>query len=184
MIRSFIRFAAPISLGVLAASLAALGGESKADAATATSNMTVSATVSASCTISAGALAFGAYDPVSTNRVTPRDASATLAVACTAGSPAYITLGQGTTAASGSTNAAPLRQMNDGGSNVLAYDLFSDTTRLVVWGNTGSTTVAGTGLGITPDGTSQNIPVFGRIPAGQNVPAGTYGDTVVATVQF
>src|SRR5262245_28710611 len=56
-----------------------------ARAATATSTMNVSATVSNTCTISAGALAFGTYDPVSANASLPLRATATLTVNCTNG---------------------------------------------------------------------------------------------------
>ncbi len=145
---------------------------------TATSNMSVSATVSANCTITAGALAFGAYDPIVANASTPLPGTATLTVACTSGSPATVTLDQGLNPAGGSTNAAPLRQMATGG-NFLSYSLFQDNAYSVPWGNT-----AGTGAAYTGTGASGSITVYGQVAAGQNVPAGTYQDTVVATITF
>lgn len=151
---------------------------SGAFAGTATSNMAVSATVTANCTITAGALAFGAYDPIVANATTPLPGNATLTVTCTNGSPTTITLDQGLNPAGGSTNAAPLRQMISGG-NFLSYGLFQDNALTVTWGNT-----AGTGVAYTGTGVAGSVTVFGVVPAGQNVPAGTYNDTVVATITF
>jgi spore coat protein U-like protein len=105
--------------------------------------------------------------------------TATLTVTCTSGAAATITLGQGANAASGSTDAAPLRQLSDGSSHVLSYSLFQDNGHSTAWGNT-----SGTGASYTGVGTSTNVSVYGQVTAGQNVPAGSYSDTVVATVTF
>ena len=160
----------------------ALGGSSlltgTADGATDTADLTVTATVAANCTISSSGLAFGAYDPVSTNAASPLDGSGAVSVTCTSGSVGDITLGQGANADTGSTDAAPLRRMSDG-TDHLAYFLYSDSGRTTVWGNTAETDVAHTGTG-----TSTDITVYGQVTAGQNVPAASYTDTVVATVTF
>lgn len=163
---------------VLAIACMLIAGASSAFAGTATSNMGVSAIVSANCTISAGALAFGAYDPVVANAATPLPGTATLTVTCTNGAPSTLTLDQGLNPAGGSTNAAPLRQMASGG-NFLSYSLFQDNALTVPWGNT-----AGTGAPYTGTGASGSVTVYGQVAAGQNVPAGTYNDTVVATITF
>jgi spore coat protein U-like protein len=147
-------------------------------AGTATSNMSVTATVTANCTITANAMNFGAYDPIVANAAAPLNGSTTVNVACTNGSPATITMDQGLNPAGGSTAAAPLRQMVSGG-NFLAYSLFQDNANTIVWGNTAGTGVASTGTGV-----SVAVNVFGQVAAGQNVPAGAYGDTVVATITF
>lgn len=163
---------------VLAMACILILAASSAFAGTATSNMSVSATVSANCTISAGALAFGAYDPVVANAASPLPGTATITVTCTNGSPATLTLDQGLNPAGGSTNAAPLRQMASGG-NFLSYALFQDNAFTIPWGNT-----AGTGVAYTGTGVSGSVSVFGQVAAAQNVPAGTYNDTVVATITF
>jgi spore coat protein U-like protein len=149
-----------------------------AHAGSATSDMSVTMSVGNNCTISAGTLAFGAYDPVSANATTAKDGAATLAVNCTNGSTATITLGQGSNADVASTDAAPLRRAISG-SDYLSYALFSDSGRTTAWGNT-----AGTGAGYTGTGGSTNVTVYGRVPAGQNVPYGSYSDTVVTTITF
>jgi spore coat protein U-like protein len=61
----------------------------------------------------------------------------------------------------------------------LSYSLFQDSTRATVWGND-----AATGVGHTGTGASSALTVYGSVGSGQNVPAGTYADTVVATVTF
>jgi spore coat protein U-like protein len=143
-----------------------------------TSNMAVSASVAANCTISAGALNFSAYDPIVTNASAALDGTATVTVTCTSGASTTVTLGQGANADSGSTAAAPLRRMLSG-SNYLSYALYQNAGRTTVWGDT-----AGTGVGHTGTGTATGITVYGRVAGGQNVPAGAYSDTVVATVTF
>ncbi|WP_426752812.1 Csu type fimbrial protein [Myxococcus sp. Y35] len=152
---------------------------SPALAGTATSNLNVSATVSANCTISTAAVAFGAYDPVSANAAAGLDGTGSVTVSCTSGSGAVITLGQGNNSDTGSTEMAPLRRMSDGAANFLAYALYQDAPRTTAWGNTAETGVPHLGTG-----TATSITIFGTIAAGQNVPAATYNDSVVATITF
>ena len=171
-----------VRLAVVAALAVAGIGTSPTFAATDTDNLLVSASVTATCTIATAPVAFGAYDPTS---VSDLDGTGTVSVLCTNGTAGYVTLGQGLNADGGSTDAIPLRQMAGGaaGAGRLAYHLYSEATRTDVWGNTGST-----GLNHAGDGTSTDLTVYGTIPAGQNVIAGSggtaYADTVVATVTF
>jgi spore coat protein U-like protein len=147
-------------------------------AGTATSNLSVTATVSNNCTSATVAMAFGAYDPVSAHASSDLDGTGTVTVTCTKNASTTITLGQGSNADTGSTDAAPLRRLKVG-SNYLSYGLYSDSGRSTVWGNT-----SGTGKAHTGTGTATDMTVYGRIPWGQNVPTGSYTDTVVATVNF
>lgn len=165
----------------LVAGLAAAGwlDAPSAEAGSATANLTCSASVSANCLISTTALAFGSYDPVSANASSPLAATGGVSVTCTTGASPVVTLGQGSNPGSGSLDAAPLRQMSDGNGDNLAYNLYQDSGHATVWGNT-----SGTGATATADGTSHTLTVYGSIAAGQNVPIGTYGDTVVASVAF
>lgn len=163
--------------GVVVVMGVALVGVAEADAGTATSNLGVSATVSSTCSITAGSLAFGAYDPVAGTQI---DGTATISVSCTRGATATVTLGQGANANAGSTDTVPLRRMKDSGTNRLSYSLFSESTRTTTWGNT-----APTGLGYTASSSSATaLTVFGRITSAQDVPAGSYTDTVLATITF
>ena len=154
--------------GVAAAMLLAPGLQ-PARAATATSSIAVSATVLSFCTISASPLAFGNYSNVVLNATT------SLAVTCTVGTTYNVglDLGQG----SGATTAVRRMTLNTG---TLAYALYSDAARSVVWGNTvGTNTVAGTG-----NGTAQTLTVYGQIPGSQAVAPGAYVDTVTATITY
>jgi spore coat protein U-like protein len=169
-------------LAVAVAMAAGMVGAGSSIAATDTDNLLVSASVTATCTISTTPVAFGAYDPTS---VSDLPATGAVTVLCTNGTAGYITLSEGANPDGASSAAVPLRQMAGGaaGAGRLAYRLYSEATRTDVWGNTGST-----GLAHTGDGTSTALTVYGTIPAQQNVIAGSggtaYADTVVATVTF
>ncbi len=148
---------------------------------TATSSMTVTATINPNCTISANPLAFGVYDPVVTNASSPLTTSTTLAVTCTAGDTPTVTLGQGSHAAGDSTDASPDRRMLatvNATSYYLSYTLLQpdDATP---WGNT-----SGTGYGYLGTGTAGSITVNGSVGQNQQMPAGNYSDSVVATITF
>lgn len=166
-------------LVVAGATALALGATTGVQALTQTSNLSVTASVSANCAISTAPVAFGAYDPTVVNASADLDGTGTVNVTCTSGASTTVTLGQGANADTGSTDAVPLRRMNDGATNYLAYFLYSEATRTTVWGNT-----AGTGLAHTGTGSQVGLTVYGRVTGGQNVPTGSYSDTVVATVTF
>jgi spore coat protein U-like protein len=145
--------------------------------ATATANLTVTAQVEATCTVTTTTLAFGSYDPTSANVSSPLDGTATVAVTCTSGTSATIGLGQGLYAAGGSTDLVPLRRLFNGATGYLSYYLYEDASRAVAWGSAGPV-VIGTGV-------QDSHTVYGRISAGQtSAPAGSYSDTVVATVTY
>jgi spore coat protein U-like protein len=162
--------------GLVAVTLLATSGA--ASAGTATSNLDVSATVAASCTIDAtGGLAFGAYDPVVTNKAVALDGQGTINTVCTNGATAVVTLDEGSHADDGSTPAAPVRRMIAGTDQFLSYNLYTDNTHGTVWNGT-------TGQDVTGSGDIVGTIVYGSVPAGQNVKADTYNDTVKATVTF
>ncbi|BAY20616.1 hypothetical protein NIES2100_03580 [Calothrix sp. NIES-2100] len=176
MVRRFTLASALLVTGSVFASVAI---PMTAMAGSATSNLGVSASVTANCTISTSALTFGAYDPVSANASSALTGTGSVTTACTSGASATITLGQGSNADTGSTDAAPLRMMSDGGGNNLSYGLYTDAGHSTAWGNT-----SGTGVAHTGTGTAAQITIYGSIAGGQNVPAGSYSDTVLATVSF
>ncbi len=157
----------------LAAALLLLAPSTAAAAGTATGNLAVSATVIASCSVvTTNPLAFGNYDPIS---ATPNDAATTISVTCTNGSGYDVLMNAG--GGSGATIAA--RKMTSSG-NLLTYAIYRDTNRTNLWGVTlGSNVVSGVGTGA-----AQSIDVYGRIPANQTAPVGSYTDTVVVTVSY
>ncbi|MQQ99550.1 spore coat protein U domain-containing protein [Glaciimonas soli] len=149
-------------------------GSASANAATATSTMTNTVTISNNCTIAATGFTT-TYDPIVANASTVQNATATVTTTCTLGDATTVTLDQGANAASGSTAAAPLRRVKNG-TTYLNYGLYSDTGHTVTWGSTG---VSGTGTGLPVA-----LPIYAQLPAGQAGAAGTYTDTVIATVTY
>lgn len=139
----------------------------------ATSDLAVGASVANACSITTTPIDFGAYDPVLKNQI---DATGAVNVTCTLGATTSVKLGQGANPGAGSTDAVPVRQMMSG-ANILPYHLSTGADQTVVWENT-------TGVSHTGTGNLTTLTVYGRIAANENVPAGTYADTVVATVTF
>lgn len=142
-------------------------------AGTTTDTLSVTATVSESCSLSTSTLAFGTYDPAS---AIDTDASTTIDAACTDGTTFAVALDGGSSA------NISARTMNDGGTNTLGYQIYTDTLRTTIWGDgTTGSTKTGTGLGPL---TAVTMTAYGRITAQQNVPAGSYSDTVNVTLTF
>jgi spore coat protein U-like protein len=132
-------------------------------AGTATGSLTVSATVSAACQVSSVAnISFGSYDPLSSS---PKDADGTMVFRCVKGT-------------SYKTYISGVRTMT-GNGNDLSFQLFSDSGRTSVFAgsNTGSSITA-----TSNNPVAQNI--YGRIAAGQDVPASSYTTTLIATVEY
>jgi len=130
-----------------------------------------------SCTWRATApVAFGAYDVFSG---TPDDANGSVTYRCTAvgGAAATIDL------SAGSSGTYSPRRMTRAGVETLDYNLYLDATRTQIWGNaTGGTFRYGPT--VPPNNTNVLVNIYGRIPAGQDKSAGTYSDTIVATINF
>jgi spore coat protein U-like protein len=69
------------------------------------------------------------------------------------------------------------------GGHALDYGLFRDAARTIVWGD-GTSGTSQYGPVAAPSSGSVTVPIYGRIPARQNVGAGAYSDTIVATILF
>ena len=134
----------------------------------------VAATAEAACTISTTAVSFGAYNVFSGS---PNDATGQVTFRCSPPLPPLVTI-QLDKGGSSSFNPRQMRQ----GTEILNYNLYLDSTRSTIWGDgTGGTQ---TYTQSTPPASSQNANIYGRIPAGQDVSAGTYSATVTATIFF
>ena len=72
------------------------------------------------------------------------------------------------------------RQMSNGSGQV-AYQLYQNAGRTILWGNTTGTLQSGVGLGT---GGAQNFTVFGRVFADPTAEPGSYSDTVTVEVTF
>lgn len=158
--------------GVAALVAGVVGTSQPVQAGSATASFAVSASVTANCTISAGALAFGGYDPVSTNAASPLNGSSTLTVACTKGTSATIALDNGLHASGGR------RMVGGTNGDFLSYALYQDNGYSTAWDST--TTKAYNAASKAASAQT----VYGRVAAGQDVSVDAYTDTVVATITF
>ena len=121
-------------------------------------------------------VAFGSYSVFAPS---PLDSTGSFTYLCTGvGGSDTITINL----SRGSASTFAPRQMLRLGT-ALTYNLYTDASRSTVWGDgTGGTSHYGP---VTPpEGTGVTVQVYGRLFAGQSVPAGSYGDTVVVTVLF
>jgi spore coat protein U-like protein len=164
-------------LGAAAAAALVLGtvGTHPVSALTATANLGATASVANNCTISTGTVAFGSYDPIVTHASADLDGSGSVTITCTKGATTTIGLGLGANA-SGS-----VRRLTDGTGNYISYELYQETGRTTVWGTSGGALFT---PAAAPSKAARPFSVYGRIVAAQDVPAGSYADTVVATVTF
>ena len=146
-----------------------------AHAASASASLSVSAAVANNCTISTTALAFGTYDPVVAQASADLDGTGSVTIACTKGASTTIGLGLG------SNPSGATRRLGDGASNFLNYEVYMDSVRATVWGNSGAALLTPPAA---PSKGARSFTVYGRIVGNQDVPAGSYTDTVTATVNF
>src|SRR4051794_11227885 len=144
------------------------GGQSSA-------NMQVSANVIRKCTISAQPLAFGNYDPVQANATAPLDGQATLTVSCTKGTAVDIAMDNG------GNSQGRTRRMSNGRAGFLTYDVYKDPSRTQTWGDGERDKFDG---GVAPSRDPRQFIVYGRVAGSQDVPEGSFQDTILVTVQF
>ena len=136
-------------------------------AASGTSSFDVSIQVLATCSISASNMTFSS---ITTGTTSNTDATSSLTVNCSNGTPYTIALGNGNNYSGG-------RRMTNGTTNINYY-LYSDSGRSTQWNS--ASTQTGTG-----SGSDQSFTIYGRIPSGQSVPfTGAYSDTIIATVTY
>ena len=123
----------------------------------------------AACTVATTPVAFGAYHA----GALPTDSTGTVTVACGGLTSFTVSISPG----GGSANAFD-RALSSGASR-LSYNLYTDVTRLLVWGDgTGGTTR------IIRLASNATLSVYARIPGLQQVAAGTYADSLIVTVDF
>jgi spore coat protein U-like protein len=123
---------------------------------------------SATCTVNTRGVNFGSYDVFSNQNL---DSTGNISVICNNATSYTIFLSPG-----GGSYAS--RSM---ASNVhrLSYNLYTDPSRTSVWGDgSGGTSIA------RRSAKTANHPVYGRIPARQNVYVGSYSDSITVTLNF
>ena len=134
----------------------------------------VTATVVASCDITADPLVFGNYDPLD---AVDNDETTSIYVTCSNGAPWQLSLDIGI----GSGASFAVRKMTHTDTvSLLNYSLYTEGGYGTVWQDAAPNWVTGVGTGL-----SQTQTVHGRIPALQTTaPTGDYADTITATVTY
>lgn len=157
---------------LLAAATAASLASGAAAAAEQTTTFDVQIVLEAACAVSADPLLdFGTVGLLGS----AVDSSADITVQCTEGAAYTIGLSAGDNGLGVTTARRMLNLTND-----ITYDLYSDAGRSAHWGNAVAIdTVASVGTG-----SQQTFTVYGRVPAQDTPPAGTYTDTITVTVTY
>ena len=142
--------------------------------------MPVTATVQASCTVSNSNLNFGNY---SGGTMSPVTGQAIITAHCPVGEAYAIGLSEGLYPGATTTTRKMAITGGGGTAAALSYGLYTDPAGTINWGNNFSgapqDVVHGTG-----SGADQEIPVYGKIGAGQNVRTGLYEDTILVTLSY
>lgn len=122
---------------------------------------------SAACTVSSPGVAFGNYNTLSSSAL---DGAGDISVSCDVST-------SFTTKLSAGSGTIDQRVMSAGAAQ-LNYNLYTDSARTAIWGDgiTGST--------VSATGTAVTLTAYGRIPALQNVVAGSYSDSIIVTVSY
>jgi len=122
------------------------------------------------CTLNVTGVNFGSYDVFSNS-----------ALASTGNIDVNCPIGVGYSMALTTGGGTHTQRVMSSGAHRLNYNLYTAANRAIVWGDATSGTVKVNGTGI---GVSVNHGVYGRIPALQNVHAGSYSDIVIVEVVF
>ena len=126
-----------------------------------------------------GSISFGTYADllnIVDGAAVGSDGSSAMTVTCTSGLSPSLTLDGGLYG-----NGSLRNMSSDSGATLIPYRLYSDSARSAELAVNGS-------ISLTADGTTQSVPLYGRIlPADQSTTApasGTYVDTVTATLAW
>lgn len=136
--------------------------------------------VAAGCTVSATSMSFAPYNAYSGLAV---DATSTVTVTCTG--LLFVGVSYEVRLDGGQDGNILARKMAQGATaHELGYQVYLDSGRSTVWGNgvQGSSFSGSMLLGLFSR--THTRTVYGRIPASQQVNAGSYGDTPVMTIIY
>lgn len=133
----------------------------------------------ATCTVSTTGLAFGSHDPISGS---PTDTLGTISVTCTG------TIGENVSyqiALSTGTGSYSNREMS-GGVQTMMYNIFTDASRSVVWGDgSGSTGTVADAYTLDSTMVTRDYTVYSRTYSGQySLTAQSYSDSILVTLSY
>jgi len=118
---------------------------------------------------------FGYYDVLSGLN---NDSTGSIMVFCDAHT--YVTTSIGASPNSGGFN--PRQMIQGSGTDLLNYNLYRNSARTEIWGD--GTQGTYTLYDRVNRNHTSNWTVYGRIPPGQNVGIGTFGEVLVVTINF
>ena len=150
-----------------------------------TTNMNVTANISATCTMSNTDLDFGDYDATGVNVTADLTATATISTTCTSGTNGVITMNGGSHSLFCMNSKCNRRMANEGETSFLNYNIYTNESYSwsTVW--TDNTSATREIVQMMGAGVSQNTTVYGEIPKNQkNAAAGSYTDTVNITLIY
>ena len=126
-------------------------------------------------------LNFGIYDPFAS---VPRDTQASVGLTCTrSGGPQTSTITIALSAGAHGPSTADRRLAGNGVPSTISYNLYRDSGRSFVWGNTPGVDAATQTVSVPNNGSANaTVTIYGRIPANQDVYVGSYSDSVTVTV--
>ncbi|MGZ6124013.1 MAG: Csu type fimbrial protein [Myxococcales bacterium] len=117
--------------------------------------------------ISVTTLAFGNYDVYS---AAPTDSAGTITYSCPPPTVPFVTIDAGLAFGNGTR-----RMTLAAGGDWLAYEVYADAARSVIWSSTPIGVPAGNGV---------SVPYYARAFAQQDVSVGIYSDTLIVTFNF
>lgn len=135
-----------------------------------------------SCTVSATAVAFGTYNPLSAS---PAESNGTVTLNCSSVPLSVVT--PYTVALSAGNQGSFVPRRMAAGANLLQYQLYTDLARTTPWGDgsAGTSVVNGTIPPLLLSSVSLPHTVYGRVPALQSSAAvGSYSDVITVTVTY
>jgi len=150
-----------------------------------TTNMNVTANISATCTMSNTDLDFGDYDATGTNSSRDLLATATISTSCTSGTNGVISMSGGSHVLFCVSSKCHRQMANQDETSFLRYNIY--TNESLSWGSVWSDNTSATNevVQVIGSGVSQNTTVYGEITKNQrNAAAGSYTDTITITLNY
>jgi spore coat protein U-like protein len=133
----------------------------------------------AACNVTTTNINFGNYDVFLT---TPKDSTGSITVSCDESPAPNVIISLGPSPTSGGFN--PRNMKHSTKSDLLNYNLFTTSSQNVVWGDGTSGTSTVTITKVKKLDPPRVTIVYGGIPAGQDISAGTYSETLTVTITW
>ena len=128
----------------------------------------------AQCSVSTGSVSFGTYNVFAAAH---NDSTGSVTLNCNGGAQSVaVAISRG-----GASSFALRRMLKS--TEQLRYNLFLDAARSIIWGD-GSSGSQLNIVGNPPNNQDVTLTMFARVPAAQDVSAGSYTDSVTVTVNY